>query len=114
MQLIEVLLQKATKGGGFESLTKMETEELKSLSKIAAYYEDHVLKMMPLPVTLTDMIERKMKELNLNQVQLAEKLQIGTAKLSQILNGKRNPDVKFLKKIHEELGIDANFILEHV
>ena len=35
-------------------------------------------------------------------------------KLSQILTGKREPDVAFLKAAHKKLGIDAEFLLTHV
>ena len=41
-------------------------------------------------------------------------LGVGAPKLSQILNNKREPDVPFLKAIHEKLGVDGNFILEKV
>jgi HTH-type transcriptional regulator / antitoxin HigA len=39
---------------------------------------------------------------------------IGAPKLSQILSGKREPDVSFLKTAHEKLNIDAEFLLTHV
>jgi HTH-type transcriptional regulator/antitoxin HigA len=37
-----------------------------------------------------------------------------TTKISQILNGKRQPDVSFLKAAHEKLGLDGNLLLERV
>jgi transcriptional regulator with XRE-family HTH domain len=55
-----------------------------------------------------------MFENKLSQAKLADKLGIGKPKLSQILNGKRQPDVTFLKAIYSELHIDPKFILEHV
>lgn len=55
-----------------------------------------------------------MEELNVTQKGLSEILGIGTSKVSQILNGKRNPDLPFLKAVHQKLGIDGNFILNHV
>ena len=33
-------------------------------------------------------------------------------KLSKILNGKRTPDIQFLKNVHEKLGIDGNTLLK--
>ncbi|MCF0061449.1 hypothetical protein MUK70_19620 [Dyadobacter chenwenxiniae] len=39
---------------------------------------------------------------------------VGSAKISQILNGKRQLDVPFLKVIHKKLGIGGNFILGRV
>lgn len=114
MNLIEVYLQKATEGGGFDTLSKKDAEALQQLSLLAEQYEDIVIQVMPLPVSLTDVVEQKRKELKLNQAQLAEMLEIGKPKLSQILNGKREPDVSFLKAIYYKLKIDPKFILEHV
>lgn len=114
MSLVENYITKATDGGGFKSLTKKENEELKKLSLLAEQYEDEVLKIMPLPVTIENVVNVKMHELNITQAKLAEMLNIGTAKLSQILNQKRKPDVPFLKAIHQKLGVDGNFILENV
>lgn len=55
-----------------------------------------------------------MAERHLTQAQLAEVLGMGAPKLSQILNGKREPDVAFLKALYEKLNIDAGFLLSHV
>ena len=114
MNLIEVYLQKVTEGGGFSSLSKKDADALQHLSLLAEQYEDDEMKLMPMPVTLTDVVEQKRKELKLNQAQLAEMLGIGTPKLSQILNGKREPDIVFIKAIYQKLKIDPKFILEHV
>ena len=45
---------------------------------------------------------------------LARKLNISDAKLSLIMNGKQKPDVDFLKAVHTQLHVDAEFILQHV
>jgi antitoxin component HigA of HigAB toxin-antitoxin module len=112
--IIESYLAKATKNGGFSSLSKEENKELAGLSLLVEKYEDEVLKIMPLPLTIENMVSFKMQEMNITQNKLAEILNVGNAKLSQILNGKRKPDVPFLKAIHEKLKIDGNFLLEHV
>jgi len=114
MGLIEAYLEKATAGGGFGSLSKKEAGELERLSLLAEAYEDTVIKIMPLPVTIHSIVQQKITELDITQQKLADMLGIGTPKLSQILNGKRPPDVFFLKAVHEKLGIDGNFILEAV
>ncbi|MEX2568331.1 MAG: helix-turn-helix transcriptional regulator [Cyclobacteriaceae bacterium] len=54
-----------------------------------------------------------MAELGINQARLAQELGIGAPKLSQILTGKREPDVNFLKAAHQKLHIDAAFLLTH-
>lgn len=114
MTLIEALLKKATEQGSFHTFKKKDSDELKHLSLLAEDYEDNVLKIMPLPVTINALVQQKVTELDITQKQLAEMFNMGTAKISQILNGKREPDVPFLKAVHEKLGIDGNFILETV
>jgi HTH-type transcriptional regulator/antitoxin HigA len=114
MALIEKFINKATDGGGFNSLSAAEAEELSHLSLLAEQYEDNVLKIMPLPVTINSLVQHKIKELNLTQAKLAEMLGLGTSKLSQILNGKREPDITFLKAVHSKLGISGDFLLENV
>ncbi len=114
MALIEKFIIQATEGGGFNSLSESNTEELSKLSLLAEQYEDTVLKIMPLPVTINTVVQHKIKELNLTQAKLADLLGIGTSKLSQILTGKREPDVSFLKAVHNKLGISGDFLLESV
>ena len=114
MQMIEAILQKATDGGGFYSLTEKEQNELDHLSRLASNYEKNEIKLWPLPVTMPFLVEQKMKDLNLNQSKLAALFNMNVSKLSKILNGKMPPDVPFLKALHEKLGIDGNTILETV
>lgn len=115
MKTVETLLTKATKLGGFHKLPKEEAEMLSRLSKIAEVYEDNVLQLMPVkPRTLQEAVELKMVEQKLTQTRLAKKLGIGAPKLSQIMTGKRQPDVAFLKALHNKLKIDAEFLLTHV
>ncbi|HEY5325764.1 MAG TPA: helix-turn-helix domain-containing protein [Mucilaginibacter sp.] len=111
--LIEKFITKATESGGFNFLSVPEKEELATLSLLAEQYEDNILQLMPLPVTINSVVQHKIKELNLTQVKLAEMLGLGKSKLSQILNGKREPDVMFLKAIHSKLGISGDFLLEN-
>jgi len=113
MALIEKFIAKATDSGRFNFLTDTEKKELNSLSLLAEQYEDNILKIMPLPVTISSVVQHKIKELNISQAKLAEMLGLGTSKLSQILNGKREPDVMFLKAIHNKLGISGDFLLEN-
>jgi HTH-type transcriptional regulator/antitoxin HigA len=111
MAMVEGYLQKATDGGGFHALSEQEAAELEKLSLLAERYEDENMKLMPMPITLSAVVEAKKEDLGVTQKGLAC---IGAPKLSQILNGKRDPDVGFLKSLHQKLGIDGNFILEKV
>ncbi|HNR06664.1 MAG TPA: helix-turn-helix domain-containing protein [Saprospiraceae bacterium] len=115
MKTIETLLEKATNSGGFHLLPKEESAMLAQFSKIAEEYEDHAMQLMPIkPKTIQEAVEFKMAEQKLTQAKLAKKLGIGAPKLSQILNGKREPDVVFLKAVYQKLKIDAGFLLTHV
>lgn len=114
MQLIENYLQRATEGGGFHTLSKKDAGELGHLSLLAEKYEDEVLKLMPFSTSLRSMVKFHMERSGLSQKELASVLGFSASKLSQILNGRREPDVSFLKAIHKKLGIDGNFILENV
>ena len=114
MKTIESLLNKATEAGGFHKLPSEEATMLGNLSKLAEAYEDNTLKLLPImPKTLQEAVEFKMAEQKLTQAKLAKKLGIGAPKLSQILKGRREPDVTFLKAVHRKLKIDAEFLLTH-
>lgn len=114
LALIDNYLEKATKAGGFDNLSKEDKKHLECLSASVEDYEDNVLKLMPLPVTLKAVVNHKIQELKINQAEMAEMLGLTAPKLSQILNGKRQPDVPFLKALHSKLGISGDFLLETV
>lgn len=114
-QTIEGLLDKATKLGGFHKLENREAEMLAKLSRLVEDYEDNVLRLMPIrPNSLREAVELKRQEKKLTQEKLAKTLGLRAPKLSQILSGKRQPDIDFLKAIHRKLNIDADFILSHL
>ena len=114
MRTIETLLEKVTKLGGFHMLPKEESDMLAKLSKLAESFEDSTMQLMPIkPKTLREAVEFKMAEQKLTQARLAKKLGIGAPKLSQIMTGKREPDLVFLKAVHKKLNIDAEFLLTH-
>lgn len=98
---------------GEENITDKEANKITTMAKAIQEYE----KMhypFPVPKTIKEIVELKMFEKKINKVSLAKILGIGAPKLSQILNNKREPDVPFLKALHEKLGVDGNFILEKV
>lgn len=59
------------------------------------------------------MVQNRIKEMDITQAKLVEMLGLGTSKLSQILNAKREPDVSFLKVVHNKLGISGDLLLEN-
>lgn len=101
---------------GEENLTKAELKSVAAISKAAEKYEDETLGLRPgyKPDNLPDMVKLVMLEKKISQGKLAEMLKLGKPKLSQILNGKRKPDVEFLKLAYKKLKIDPVFILEHI
>ncbi len=99
---------------GEVNLSEDETKEIEILAKAIEHYEDYILKLMPMPVTINAIVQQKAEEMAISQKQLAEMFGMTPPKLSQILNGKRQPDISFLKAVHQKLGIDGNFILEMV
>lgn len=95
-----------------ERVSAKEFAEIKRLAITIQSYEQEKY-VIDLPTTLAGMIEMKMYELKLKQKDLAKQLNISTAKLSLIMNGKQKPDVAFLKSVHSQLKIDASFLLEN-
>jgi antitoxin component HigA of HigAB toxin-antitoxin module len=100
---------------GENNLTSVEIKKLTAMTEGAEKYEDEVLGLKPPkpPKTIAELVELKMFENKMSQAKLAEELGLGKSKVSEILSGKRKPDVPFLKGLHKVLKIDANFLLEH-
>ncbi|MBS1566625.1 MAG: helix-turn-helix transcriptional regulator [Bacteroidetes bacterium] len=107
MVKIDALMKK-----GESNLTDKEAKELRKMALAAQRYEKAIYTINA-PTTLEGMIELKMYERKLKQKELAKLMGLGEAKLSQILSGKRMPDVAFLKAAYLKLGIDAGFLLTH-
>jgi HTH-type transcriptional regulator / antitoxin HigA len=100
---------------GEANLSAKELKTLAVMAKAAEEYEDNVLGLKPPkePNTLTEMLEKKMYENKMTQAKLASTLGLGSSKLSEILSGKRKPDVPFLKAVYKKLNVDPAFLLEH-
>ena len=101
------------KGEG--NLTAKELKSLAAMAKAAEEYEDNVLGLKPFkaPKTITELLEQKMYENKMTQAKLADTLGLGKSKLSEILSGKRKPDVAFLKSVYKKLKVDPAFLLDH-
>ncbi len=97
---------------GSDNVLREELIEIRQLALAAQQYEQQKYKISA-PKTLTGMIEMRMYEMRLKRKDLAKKLKISDAKLSLIMNGKQRPDLDFLKAVHTELNVDAEFILQN-
>ncbi len=99
---------------GEKHLSKSQLKALRSKAEDAEKFEDEYYPL-PMPSSIEEMIELKMFQLKISsQSKLAEIMGIGTPKLSQILNRKREPDIAFLKAAYKKLKIDPAFLLEKV
>lgn len=100
---------------GEENLKPEELKKLSAMVAAAEKYEDEVLGLKPQkePESIAEAVELKMFEKKMSQSRLAEELGLAKSKLSELLSGKRKPDVQFLKMLYKVLKIDAGFLLEH-
>jgi HTH-type transcriptional regulator/antitoxin HigA len=97
---------------GEKNLTDRQADQLRSMALAAQAWEKSIYTIPP-PSTIEGMIELRMYEQRLKQKDLAKLLGTGEAKLSQILTGKRKPDVSFLKAAYMKLNIDPGFLLKN-
>jgi HTH-type transcriptional regulator/antitoxin HigA len=98
---------------GSQKITFNQAKEITTLAKSIQTYEKNIYTITP-PTTLAGMIELRMYEMKLKQVELAKLLGISNTKLSLILSGKQKADLQFIKSIHKELKINAEFILQSI
>ncbi len=108
MARIDTLMAK-----GSANVSKEELTNIRKLALAAQTFEQEKY-LVEAPSTLVGMIEMRMFEMKLKQKDVAKKLNVSDAKLSLIMNGKQKPDINFLKAVHTELKIKADFILQHV
>ena len=104
------ILTLMNKGEG--NLSEEEVNKLRTMALSAEKYEDTHYPF-PMPKTISEMVELKRFQLKLTQAALADMLGLGKPKLSQILSGKREPDVPFLKAVYKKLDIDPGFLLDN-
>ena len=100
---------------GEQNLSPEELSELAAMAKASEEYEDKVLNLSfrKEPETISDWVERALFEHKMTQSMLAHELGMPKSKVSEILSGKRKPDVSFLKGLHKVLNADPQFLLEH-
>ncbi len=104
---IDVLMQKG------EEISEKDASELRALALAAQVFEKAQYEI-PAPKTVQGILELEMYKRKLKQKEMAKLLDIGEAKLSQILSSKRPPDIALLKAANEKLGIDGNLLLRYV
>lgn len=110
---MEQLLAKATERGGFENLTHKENEQLAEYTEIVKAYEAENI-TIPMPNTISGLLQLKMYENQLKQKDLAKLLKTSDTQLSEIMHEKRKPTLNFLKSVNQKLGVDGNLLLQMV
>jgi HTH-type transcriptional regulator/antitoxin HigA len=108
MKNIDAVMRK-----GEKNLSAKELLKLRAMAEAAEEYEDFYLPLKE-PSNLSEMIELRMFQMKLNQTRAAQVLGIANSKLSQILKGRRKPDITFLKAANKKLKIDAKFLLDKI
>ena len=92
--------------------TPVEDPRLIELDVLSALVEEYEKEVCPIqPPTLAEMILFRMHEMNLTQKELSRLLDITAPRLSEILNGKKDPTYRQAQKIATTLNIDAGIVL---
>ena len=82
---------------------------LEVLSLLVHDYEGKHYKIEPL--SAIEALKYEMEEQGLTQSGLAKRIGISKSVISEILNGKKQMSVSFMRFLHNELGIPANILL---
>ena len=72
----------------------------------------------PLPgkvsTIITDAIKKRMDAENIKQKEAAQKLGISESRISELLSGKRALNLNLVKRLRDNFGISADFILDNM
>ena len=113
---VEHLIADATAKGLLEpDMDNEYTQEIASLSRQMAAYEDEYLNILPLrqKSPLISSIEDYFYAHGLKQKDGAKLLGVNESQFSQIMSGRRRISMSFAKRLHSKLGINADLILEY-
>ena len=112
---MEVLIQKGTKLGDMELLSEADKEEFVRLTD--AIYEWEAA-YHPLPgkvsTVITDAIKQRMSIGNIKQKDAAKKLGVSESRVSELLSGRRSLNLNMVKRLRDNFGISADFILDNM
>lgn len=107
LKKIERLMAKI---GDNHSYDNPEFVMMDRLSELVADYEDQNYQIkMP---ALIDVIKLRMYEMGLKQDDLANLLGVSKSRISEYLRGKRDITLEVARKLHNQLEIDGDIILQ--
>ncbi|MEO5582186.1 MAG: helix-turn-helix domain-containing protein [Saprospiraceae bacterium] len=82
------------------------------LQILSLVIHDYEQKKYPiLPLTPVEALKYEMEEQGFSQSALAKKMKISKSTISEILRGKKQMSLKFIKYLHKDLGIPADILL---
>ena len=112
---MEVLIQKGTKLGDMELLSEADKEEFVRLTD--AIYEWEAA-YHPLPgkvsTVITEAIKQRMSIGNIKQKDAAKNLGVSESRVSELLSGRRSLNLNMVKRLRDNFGISADFILDNM
>lgn len=92
--------------------TPSDDPRLIELDMLSALIEEYEKESYPIePPTLAEMILSRMNDLRLTQKELSAILEMTQPRLSEIINGRKEPTYRQAQKIAKHLNIDANIVL---
>ena len=112
---MEVLIQKGTKLGDMELLSEADKEEFVRLT-VAIYEWEAAYHPLPGKVStvITDAIKQRMSIGNIKQKDAAKKLGVSESRVSELLSGRRSLNLNMVKRLRDNFGISADFILDNM
>lgn len=96
---------------GFSKLSKKEDQRLHELSVAVEAYE---MQEYPMPVqpSFNEILIYVMQKKGLTQTELSKSLEVSKSFISEVLSGKKEPNVDLLKNLHFQFHIDGNILLD--
>lgn len=112
---MEELTVKGTSLGDMNLLSDEEKGRYINLSQAISEWE---AAYHPLPgrvsTLITDAIRQKMEAENIKQKETARRLGVSESRISDILNGRRPLNLNIVKRLRDNFGIPADFILDNI
>ena len=109
---MESIIAKGTSLGDMELLSEEDKAKYIALSQAINEWESAY---HPLPgkvsTLITDAIKARMEA---NNLEAAKRLGISESRVSDILNGRRSLNLNIVKRLRDNLGIPADFILDNI
>lgn len=107
LRKIEELLVKVENNHSYDNPDFVMMDRLSDL--VAQFEDEHFHIEIP---ALIDVIKLRMYEMGLKQSDLAKKLDIPKTRISEYLRGKRDITMDVARKLHQQLDIDGDIILQ--